>query len=64
MFFILYFICNNKILLEEISIDPTRVQSSIQKKIESISYLLGDIESGQILKDTNKYIAPFFNLDK
>ncbi len=54
----------HKILLEEISEDPTRIQPSLQKKIENISHLLGDIESGQILKDTNKYIAPFFNLDK
>ena len=54
----------NKILLEEISEDPTRIQPSLQKKIENISYLLGDIESGQVLKETNKYIAPFFNLDK
>ncbi len=54
----------NNMLLTEISNDPTRIQPSIQQKIENISYLLGDIESEQVLKDTNKYIAPFFNLDK
>ena len=35
-----------------------------KNKIENISNLLSDIESGQLKKDTNKYIAPFFNLDK
>jgi hypothetical protein len=54
----------NNMLLTELSNDPTRIQPSIQQKIENISYLLGDIESEQVLKDTNKYIAPFFNLDK
>jgi hypothetical protein len=54
----------HKLLIDDISLDPTRLQPSLQKKIENISNLLSDIESGQILKDTNKYIAPFFNLDK
>lgn len=53
-----------KILIDEMNLDPGKVQSSLQNKIENISKLLGDIESGQLKKDTNKYIAPFFNLDK
>ena len=54
----------NQILTEEMGQDPGRPQPNLQKKIESISKLLGDIESGQIIKETNKFIAPFFNLEK
>ena len=53
-----------KILTEELALDPGNIQPSIQNKIEIILNLFSDIESGQIKKDTNKYIAPFFNLDK
>ena len=53
-----------KILIEEMALDPSRPQPTLQKKVENILNLLGDIESGQIIKDTNKFIAPFFNLDR
>lgn len=54
----------HKILIDEMSLDPSRPHPTLQKKVENISHLLSDIESGQIIKDTNKFIAPFFNLDK
>ena len=54
----------NQILTDEMAQDPGRPQPNLQKKVENISKLLGDIESGHIIKETNKFIAPFFNLEK
>jgi hypothetical protein len=54
----------HKILVEDLGIDPSKPNLNIQNKIVNISNLLNDIESGELKKETNKYIAPFFNLDK
>ncbi len=54
----------NKLLITELADDPTKPNFNVQKKIEYISNLLSDVESGQLMKETNKFIAPFFNLDK
>ncbi len=54
----------NKLLIDELAVDPTRPNPNVQKKMSYINDLLGEIESGQLIKDTNKFIAPFFNLDK
>lgn len=51
-------------LVQELSLDPIRPNTSVQNKVVNISNLLNDIESGELKKETNKYIAPFFNLDK
>ena len=54
----------NQLLVDEMAEDLTRPNQNIQKKLGHINDLLGDIESGLIIKETNKYIAPFFNLGK
>ncbi len=52
------------VLTIELAEDPTRPNQNIQKKLGYINDLLGEIESGLLIKETNKFIAPFFNLDK
>jgi len=53
-----------KKLTDEMSKDPGRPQPYIQQKVENILNMLMDVDNGQLVKNTNKYIAPFFNLDK
>ena len=53
-----------KILLEELSLNPGTIQLEKQQKIENILGMLMDVDNGQLIKNTNRYIAPFFNLDK
>jgi hypothetical protein len=54
----------HKKILDEMNLDPGRPQLDKQKKVEDILNMLIDVDNGQLVKNTNKYIAPFFNLDK
>ena len=54
----------HKKILDEMNQDPGRPQPDKQKKVENILNMLMDVDNGQLVKNTNKYIAPFFNLDK
>jgi hypothetical protein len=51
-------------LLTEMALDPGRPQKERQLKVENILALLGEVDNGQLVKDTNKYIVPHFNLNK
>ncbi len=42
----------------------TRGEYQVQKDVEIIINVLMTIESGNLETEINKYIAPFFNLDK
>jgi hypothetical protein len=53
-----------KKLTEEMLLNPSILFPDKQKKIENILGMLMDVDNGQLVKNTNKYIAPFFNLDK
>ena len=46
------------------SLNPGILQPDKQQKIENILGMLMDVDNGQLIKNTNRYIAPFFNLDK
>ncbi len=46
------------------NLNPGVVQKDKQQKVENILGMLIDVDNGQLVKNTNKYIAPFFNLDK
>ncbi len=51
-------------LTTEMSLNPGIIQPDKQQKIENILGMLMEVDNGQLVKNTNKYIAPFFNLDK
>ena len=53
-----------KKLLDELSLNPGIVQPDKQQKVENILGMLMDVDNGSLIKNTNRYIAPFFNLDK
>jgi hypothetical protein len=53
-----------QILTNEMNLNPGVVQKDKQQKVENILGMLIDVDNGQLVKNTNKYIAPFFNLDK
>lgn len=53
-----------KKITNEMNLSPGILQPEKQKKIENILGMLMDVDNGQLIKNTNKYIAPFFNLDK
>ena len=53
-----------KKLTDEMNLNPGNINQEKQKKVENILGMLMDIDNGQLVKNTNKYIAPFFNLDK
>ena len=53
-----------KKLLDELSLNPGIVQPDKQQKVENILGMLMDVDNGALIKNTNRYIAPFFNLDK
>ena len=53
-----------KKLLDELSLNPGIVQPDKQQKVENILGMLMDVDNGTLIKNTNRYIAPFFNLDK
>ena len=53
-----------KKLLDDIGLNPGIVQPDKQQKIENILGMLMDVDNGALIKNTNRYIAPFFNLDK
>ena len=53
-----------KKLTDEMLLTPNIIQLDKQKKVENILGMLMDVDNGQLVKNTNKYIAPFFNLDK
>jgi hypothetical protein len=51
-------------LTEEMNLNPGIIQPEKQQKLENILGMLMEVDNGQLVKNTNKYIAPFFNLDK
>jgi hypothetical protein len=53
-----------KKLTDEMALNPGIIFQDKQKKVENILGMLMDVDNGQLVKNTNKYIAPFFNLDK
>jgi hypothetical protein len=53
-----------KKLTDEMLLTPGIIQQDKQQKVENILGMLMDVDNGQLVKNTNKYIAPFFNLDK
>ena len=53
-----------KKLIDDLNINPGILQPDKQQKIENILGMLMDVDNGQLIKNTNRYIAPFFNLDK
>jgi hypothetical protein len=53
----------NKFILLKIT-DVMHITENIQSIIININLLLNYIETGLLLKDVNKYIAPYFNLNK
>jgi hypothetical protein len=54
----------NTYLITELEQDPGNPNPVINHKIKLINDMLEDVETGILMKETNKYIAPFFNLDK
>ncbi len=53
-----------KILIDEMNLTPGINSQDKQQKIENILGMLMEVDNKQLAKNTNKYIAPFFNLDK
>ena len=53
-----------KKLTDDMLLNPGEINLDKQKKVENILGMLMDVDNGQLVKNTNKYIAPFFNLDK
>ena len=51
-------------LINDMLEEPNNIKLDIKNKVENILGMLINVDSGQLIKDTNKYIAPFFNLDK
>jgi hypothetical protein len=51
-------------LINDMLEEPNNIQLDTKNKVENILGMLINVDSGQLIKDTNKYIAPFFNLDK
>jgi uncharacterized C2H2 Zn-finger protein len=53
-----------KKLTDEMLLTPGIIQEDKQQKVENILGMLMEVDNGQLAKNTNRYIAPFFNLDK
>lgn len=53
-----------KKIMDEMNLNPGIIQPDKQQKVENILGMLMDVDNGQLVKNTNKYIAPHFNLDK
>ncbi len=53
-----------KQLTNEMLNDPLNINHNAQTKVENIIKMLMDVDNGDLAKETNKFIAPFFNLDK
>jgi hypothetical protein len=46
------------------ALTPGIIQQDKQQKVENILGMLMEVDNGQLAKNTNRYIVPFFNLDK
>ncbi len=53
-----------KQLTNEMLKDPININHGAQTKVENIIKMLMDVDNGDLAKETNKFIAPFFNIDK
>jgi len=51
-------------LIDVVERDPLNVSKETQSKIHNIIQMLLGVDNGELKKETNKYIAPYFNIDK
>jgi len=51
-------------LIDIVERDPLNVSKDTQSKIQNIIQMLLGVDNGELKKETNKYIAPYFNIDK